>query len=125
VIRAAGGVVVRDGRVLIVHRPKYDDWTLPKGKCKDGESTEECALREVEEETGLTCEIMGPAGETRYRALKGPKIVHYFRMRALGGRFVPHDEVDDVRWATVEEAADALSYGRDAELLSAIGVAEG
>lgn len=121
-IRAAGGVVVRDGRVLIVHRPKYGDWTLPKGKCKDGETTEECALREVEEETGLACEIVAAAGETRYLALKGPKVVHYFLMRPLGGQFVPHDEVDDVSWTTAEEAVGALSYRRDAELLSQLEI---
>jgi 8-oxo-dGTP diphosphatase len=118
VIRAAGGVVVRDGRILLVHRPKYDDWSLPKGKCKDGETDEDCALREVAEETGLGCEIVGTAGETRYLVLKGPKVVRYFVMRPLDGEFIPHDEVDDVRWATPEEAGRILSHGRDAELLS-------
>jgi 8-oxo-dGTP pyrophosphatase MutT (NUDIX family) len=118
VIRAAGGVVVRDGRILLVHRPKYDDWSLPKGKCKDGETDEDCALREVAEETGLSCEIVGTAGETRYLVLKGPKVVRYFVMRPLDGEFVPHDEVDDVRWATPEEAGGILSHGRDTELLS-------
>ena len=63
-IRAAGGIIVRDGNVLIVHRPKYGDWSLPKGKCKSGESDEACALREIEEETGLDCEIERPLGET-------------------------------------------------------------
>jgi 8-oxo-dGTP pyrophosphatase MutT (NUDIX family) len=120
VIRAAGGVVVRDGRVLLVHRPKYRDWTLPKGKCKDGESAADCALREVEEETGLSCEIVGPAGETRYRVLKGPKLVRYFLMRPLSGEFVPHDEVDEVRWVTPDEAAQELSYRRDVSLLEAL-----
>jgi 8-oxo-dGTP pyrophosphatase MutT (NUDIX family) len=122
VIRAAGGVVVRDGRILLVHRPKYDDWSLPKGKCKDGETDQDCASREVAEETGLSCEIVGTAGETRYLVLKGPKVVRYFVMRQLDGEFVPHDEVDDVRWATPEEAGRILSRGRDTELLSRLGL---
>jgi 8-oxo-dGTP pyrophosphatase MutT (NUDIX family) len=122
VIRAAGGVVVRDGRILLVHRPKYDDWSLPKGKCKDGETDQDCALREVGEETGLGCEIVGTAGETRYLVLKGPKVVRYFVMRPLDGEFVPHDEVDDVLWATPQEAGRILSHGRDTELLSRLNV---
>jgi len=64
VVRAAGGLVVRDDTVLLVHRPKYDDWTFPKGKAEDGESDEDCALREVREETGLSCELVSPAGVT-------------------------------------------------------------
>jgi 8-oxo-dGTP diphosphatase len=120
VIRAAGGVVVRDGRILLVHRPKYDDWSLPKGKCAQSESDEVCALREVEEETGLSCEIVGTAGETRYVVLKGPKIVRYFLMRPHGGEFTPHDEVDGVRWATPDEAAGVLTHPRDVELLSGL-----
>ena len=119
-IRAAGGVVVRDGRVLLVHRPKYDDWSLPKGKCVDGETDEECALREVEEETGLRCEIVGPAGESRYLVLKGPKVVRYFLMRPVDGEFTPHDEVDDVLWVTPDDARRTLTHGRDAELLSGL-----
>jgi 8-oxo-dGTP pyrophosphatase MutT (NUDIX family) len=118
VIRAAGGVVVRDGRVLLVHRPKYDDWSLPKGKCTNGETDEECALREVEEESGLSCKIVGEAGETRYLVLKGPKLVRYFLMRPVNGEFTPHDEVDEIRWATPDEAEEVLSHKRDVELLS-------
>ena len=67
VVRAAGGVVVRDGRVLLVHRPKYDDWTFPKGKAEEGESDEECAVREVAEETGLRCTLAQELGATEYR----------------------------------------------------------
>ena len=63
-LRAAGGIVIRDGRVLLVHRPKYDDWTFPKGKAEDGETDEACALREVLEETGLTCVLQAEAGTT-------------------------------------------------------------
>lgn len=118
VVRAAGGLVVQDGRVLLVHRPKYDDWSFPKGKCAVGESDETCALREVEEETGLRCDLLEEIGETRYRDGKGRrKVVRYWRMRPLAGAFVPHDEVDEIRWETSERAAQLLSWPRDLPLL--------
>jgi 8-oxo-dGTP diphosphatase len=118
VVRAAGGLVVRDGEVLLVHRPKYDDWSFPKGKCHDGESDEACALREVEEETGLRCELLDELGETSYRDAKGrPKTVRYWRMRAVAGDFLSDDEVDRVRWETPETAARLLSWSRDLTLL--------
>ena len=118
VVRAAGGLVVRNGKVLLVHRPKYDDWSFPKGKCDAGESDEDCALREVEEETGLRCELMEEIGETSYRDGKGrSKVVRYWRMRAVDGEFAPHDEVDEIRWETPEGAARVLSWSRDLPLL--------
>ena len=118
VVRAAGGLVVRDGKVLLVHRPKYDDWSFPKGKCNDGEDDEACALREVEEETGMRCELLEALGETSYRDAKGrPKIVRYWRMRPVDGEFAPDEEVDDVRWETPESAARLLSWPRDLPLL--------
>jgi 8-oxo-dGTP diphosphatase len=121
VVRAAGGVVVREGAVLLVHRPKYDDWSFPKGKCGEGESDEVCALREVEEETGLRCELLEEVGETSYRDGKGrPKVVRYWRMRALAGDFVPHDEVDEISWVTPEAAAELLSWSRDLALLESL-----
>jgi 8-oxo-dGTP diphosphatase len=118
VVRAAGGLVVRDGRVLLVHRPKYDDWSFPKGKRDDGESDEACALREVEEETGFRCELLDELGETTYVDGKGrPKVVRYWRMRVLEGAFRPHAEVDEIRWELPERAAEVLSWSRDLPLL--------
>jgi 8-oxo-dGTP diphosphatase len=104
--------------VLLVHRPKYDDWSFPKGKCDDGESDEACALREVEEETGLRCELLDELGETSYTDAKGrPKTVRYWRMQPTDGAFTPHDEVDEIRWETPGDAAGVLSWSRDLPLL--------
>jgi 8-oxo-dGTP diphosphatase len=120
-VRAAGGLVVREGGVLLVHRPKYDDWTFPKGKCDDGESDEACAVREVREETGMRCELVEEVGTTEYVDSKGrPKRVRWWLMRPTSGAFVPTPEVDEVRWTTPAEAAQLLSYGRDLGLLDAL-----
>lgn len=122
-IRAAGGVVCRPGpagllEVAVVHRPAYDDWSLPKGKLEPGEEAVEAALREVEEETGYVCELLEEVGCVRYRDHKGrDKTVCYWRMEVREGRFSPGQEVDELRWLTVEEAAGILSYGHDRSLL--------
>jgi 8-oxo-dGTP diphosphatase len=123
-IRAAGGLVVRPGsngaEVAVIHRPAYDDWTLPKGKLRVGESAEEAALREVLEETGQRCRIGRPAGTMSYRDRFGrPKTVTYWEMEPMGGTFVPTREVDSVRWLPVRKAAEALTYPRDRELFDA------
>ena len=125
-VRAAGGVVRRrvDGQVLtvLVHRPRYDDWTFPKGKLLEGESFEEAALREVLEETSLECRIDAELPSLRYIDQAGrPKVVRYWSMEALdGSELHPTDEVDEARWFTLAEARKMLSYDRDREVLDAL-----
>jgi 8-oxo-dGTP diphosphatase len=120
-VRAAGGVVVRDGRVAVVHRPKYDDWTFPKGKLDPGESFEQAALREVEEETGMRCRLGRELPSSMYTDPKGrPKVVRYWQMEAAAGEFAANDEVDELRWAEQAEARELLSYDRDRDVLAAL-----
>ena len=121
-VHAAGGVVVRerDGKsqIAVVHRPRYDDWSLPKGKLDPGEDWAAAALREVEEETGMRCELAEELGSVRYRDRKGrPKLVRWWRMRPLGGEFAPGDEVDELRWLAPAEALELLDYEQDRELV--------
>jgi 8-oxo-dGTP pyrophosphatase MutT (NUDIX family) len=121
-VRAAGGLVWRRrGDVVefaLVHRPAYDDWSLPKGKLQDGEREEDAALREVEEETGLRCRLERPVGTNRYLDRRGrEKVVAYWLMRPSRGRFRPTREVDRIRWLPVDAAADVLTYEHDRALL--------
>ena len=122
VVRAAGGVVVRgtgaEVTVLLVHRPAYDDWTFPKGKVDPGESDEDCAVREVEEETGLRCVLGRELQSTTYDDARGrPKVVRYWVMEAAGGELRFEHEVDEARWLPVGEAAALLTYERDIAVL--------
>jgi 8-oxo-dGTP diphosphatase len=121
-IRAAGGVVVRNEHrvreVVVVHRPKYDDWTLPKGKPQPGESDEECALREVEEETSLRCELGRELASSSYTEAAGrPKTVRFWLMNVIAGTLRPANEVDDARWLPFHEAEAILTYERDRTVL--------
>ena len=116
VVRAAGGVIERDGSVLLVHRPAYDDWSFPKGKLEDGEAWEQGALREVEEETALRCEVGEEVGRTNYAVEAGPKEVRYFRMTS-DGEARAQNEVDEVRWVPLAEARELLTHERDRALL--------
>jgi 8-oxo-dGTP pyrophosphatase MutT (NUDIX family) len=127
-VRAAGGVVTRRNgagvtEVLLVHRPKYDDWSFPKGKLDPGETDEDAAVREVEEETGVRGELKEELGVRRYTDRHGrPKEVRYWRMEPRSSsEFVPNDEVDALRWLAVDEAATLLSYEGDRRLLEVLG----
>ena len=119
-VEAAGGVVLDDdGRVALVHRPRYDDWSLPKGKLDSGESFEDAALREVEEETGMRCRLLDELDPVEYRDNKGrQKLVRYWLMAVdEDPGFMPNDEVDELRWVPPEKAVELLSYPHDAELV--------
>lgn len=124
-VRAAGGVVSRrnasgETEVVLVHRPRYGDWSLPKGKALQDESTEACALREVEEETGLRCALGEELPSTSYDDSRGRfKIVRYWAMHPVGGTLAPRDEVDDARWLALEAAVALATYERDRALLRA------
>jgi 8-oxo-dGTP diphosphatase len=107
--------------ILLIHRPRYGDWTFPKGKCGSAESDEACALREVEEETGLRCELLTELPSTSYRDSRARrKRVRYWAMHAVSGSFEPNHEVDQVRWVTPGEAQELLSYERDLAVLRAV-----
>jgi 8-oxo-(d)GTP phosphatase len=125
-VRAAGGAVLRTGpgrqaEVLLVHRPGHRDWTLPKGKVEAGEVEEECALREVAEETGFDC-LLGPElGASRYRDRRSrEKSVRYWAMTVRGGAFQANPEVDEIRWAPLPVAGRQLSYPGDRAILDAL-----
>jgi 8-oxo-(d)GTP phosphatase len=128
-IQAAGGVVWRlasndEGakvEVAIIHRPRYDDWSIPKGKLAPGESLIEGALREVHEETGYRVQPGRPLGEVRYLKKSGggarEKVVHYWAMRAVGGEFSPGQEVDQLRWLPIADAHELVTRATDRKVL--------
>ena len=124
-VKASGGVVWRRGErgveVVVVHRPRYDDWSLPKGKLDQGEGWEQAALREVEEEVGLRCRLgdeLPPVGYTDHKGRA--KVVRYWLMEPEADpAFEPNEEVDEMRWLTPGEAAGTLSYPHDGELVRA------
>jgi 8-oxo-dGTP pyrophosphatase MutT (NUDIX family) len=124
---AAGGVVWRtvpegedgaDLEVLVIHRPRYDDWTLPKGKVEAGDADlAATARREVWEETGLRCCLGADLGEVGYTAKGRPKVVHYWSMQAEEGSFAANHEVDQAEWMTPEAARGRLVYAHDVEVV--------
>jgi 8-oxo-dGTP pyrophosphatase MutT (NUDIX family) len=125
VVLAAGGIVWRETargpEVAIVHRPQHRDWTLPKGKLDPGESWQEAALREVEEETGLHPELGEFAGASSYMTNRAPKVVLYWHMHVeVTDKFAPHDpdEIDALEWLSVTDALPRLSYDRDRKILT-------
>lgn len=139
-VEAAGGVVVRAAqgtgddandppprenlKVVVVHRPHHDDWSLPKGKLEQGEEWIVAALREVEEETGLKCEPREELVPTRYFDAKNRrKLVRWWLMRVLSGEFQANNEVDELRWLALDEAMSMLDYEHDRELIRSLGAA--
>jgi 8-oxo-(d)GTP phosphatase len=122
-IRAAGAVVWRDRggvvEVAVVHRPRYDDWSLPKGKLDPDESPRAAAWREVCEETGARVALGRFLTRTWYRVRRDRKVVDYFAARYVSGSFAPSEEVDELRWLPVDEASALVSYDHDRVVLSA------
>ena len=124
-IMAAGVVVLRKGReVLVVHRPKYDDWSFPKGKLDPGEHVTAAAVREVGEETGLQVRLGPPLANQQYDVTNGQtrtKVVHYWVGWVVGdddvSKYQPNDEIDRVAWVPLDEAHHLLDYRRDRETL--------
>ncbi|MCX6370490.1 MAG: NUDIX hydrolase, partial [Solirubrobacterales bacterium] len=111
----------QDGLIAVVHRPRYDDWSLPKGKLDKNESAERAALREVQEETGLSCQLIEELEPVSYTDNRGrPKNVRYWRMKVLSGEFEVNDEVDELRWLSRAHALELLSYEHDRELVAAL-----
>ena len=119
-VRAAGGVVHHAGTVALVHRPRYDDWSLPKGKLRPGEHRLAAAVREVYEETGVRAAPEIPLPSVDYLSQGIPKVVDYWTMRVVSVEdFVPGPEVDELRWLPVPDALALLSYPYDASVLRA------
>lgn len=123
-VQAAGCVLWRraaDGsgavEVALIHRPKYDDWSHPKGKLDDGETTTAAALREVREETGMGCVLGAPLRTVRYVAKGRAKAVHYWTAECTGGTFHPNHEVDTLLWLPPPEARARLTHPLDRLLL--------
>jgi len=120
-VRAAGGVVLRKGRVLLVHRPRYDDWSFPKGKLNRGESSPVAAVREVEEETGLQIRLGMPLSQQSYPNGSRTKVVDYWIGRIIGDHdvsgYVVNSEIDEVEWVDVDKARKLMTYKRDRRTL--------
>jgi 8-oxo-(d)GTP phosphatase len=120
---AAGAVVLRKGGdVLLVHRPKYDDWSFPKGKLDRGEPAPVAAVREVAEETGLDVRLGRPLRDQRYPAAGRGKTVHYWAGRVVGDddveAYAPNAEIDQVAWVHRDKAAGLLTYPHDRDTLA-------
>ena len=128
-MRAAGGVPYRRNdagiELAVIHRPHREDWSFPKGKLDPGETFEQCAVREVFEETGFEVKLDHFVGTTEYVHRKGrPKIVAYWLVSVIGGEFVVNEEADEVRWVSIDEARSLVTYDRDRELLDLVEALE-
>jgi 8-oxo-dGTP diphosphatase len=125
-VQAAGAVLRRNGGVMLVHRPKYDDWSFPKGKLKEGESFEDAAAREVEEESGWRGDLGAELQSKRYTDGKGrEKLVRWWEMWARErSPWEPNDEVDDIMWVPLSEVDSLLTYETDRELAEEVRVSK-
>nr|WP_246213822.1 NUDIX hydrolase [Kitasatospora viridis] len=110
----------RKPRIALIHRPKYDDWSLPKGKLQPGETPWQAALREVEEETGLVCRLLAPLPAQHYLAHGRPKEVRYWAAVPVSGEFRPNREVDRMKWLKPGKARAKLTHDRDRGLIDAL-----
>jgi 8-oxo-(d)GTP phosphatase len=121
IVRAAGGVVWREVdahvQVALVHRPRYDDWTLPKGKLRPGERALSAAVREVDEEIGARVAVSRRLPTITYRVGDERKLVDFWTMRYVEGEFAANDEVDELAWLSVDAARERLGYDLDREVL--------
>ena len=122
---AAGGLLESESggelRIALIHRGRYDDWTLPKGHLDPGETIEDAALREVREETGCVAEIAEIVQPVSYLVKDQPKIVVYFRMKLISDEgFTPDDEVSSIEWMTPRVACSRLTYDTETALVAAV-----
>jgi 8-oxo-dGTP pyrophosphatase MutT (NUDIX family)/phosphohistidine phosphatase SixA len=121
-VQAAGAVLWRPGaggvELALVHRPRYDDWSFPKGKLDPGETMPFAAVREVAEETGVAARLGPLLGDVRYEVPEGHKLVRYWSAQATGGEFTPNQEIDELRWVSPDGARDLLSYRHDLDVLA-------
>jgi 8-oxo-dGTP diphosphatase len=129
VIAAAGGAVWRrtahgELETALVHRPRYDDWSLPKGKHDEGEALVETAVREVAEETGLSVVVGRRSVRTHYPVEGGTKRVDYWLMEAVGGHFEPGDETDELRWLALDDASALVTHAHDRAVLADLARAD-
>ena len=123
-VRAAGGIIVKAAKkgpkVLLIHRPRYNDWSFPKGKLENGEKFKEAALREVSEETGFRCKPHKPSlPSMHYHDRHGrSKEVRYWMMTVLSGTFEPNEEVDMIAWVRWDKVIERLTYAKDRQLFA-------
>jgi 8-oxo-(d)GTP phosphatase len=122
VIRAAGALLWRENselkiEIALIHRPRYDDWSLPKGKIEEGESSLRCAFREVIEETGITSQFGRELGSVEYKEPAGLKCVKYWAAKALTDEFLPNEEVDEIKWLNPEDALTRATHRSDRTII--------
>jgi 8-oxo-(d)GTP phosphatase len=123
VIRAAGALLWRENselkiEIALIHRPRYGDWSLPKGKIEEGESSLRCAFREVIEETGITPQFGRELGSVEYKEPAGLKRVKYWAAKALTDEFLPNEEVDEIKWLDPDDALARATHESDRTIIN-------